>query len=163
MHTAALMAVADMLNRLPAPTRVLEIGSRNINGSVRGLFDGVVYEGIDVAEGPGVDVVADGATYVPTLPPDCVVCCEVLEHAPTAADIVRHMGAIVAPGGSVIVTCAGPGRAPHSAVDGLVVREGEHYANVSHVDMQAWFREAGIRPVYLHEGGGDLYACGVTA
>ena len=39
--------------------QVLECGSRNYNGSVRGFFkDSSYYVGIDMNEGPGVDLVA---------------------------------------------------------------------------------------------------------
>jgi len=39
--------------------RVLEIGSRNVNGSVRDLFGGTDYHGIDAQAGEGVDTVLD--------------------------------------------------------------------------------------------------------
>ena len=40
--------------------RTLEVGSLDINGSIRGLFEGGVYIGLDVALGPGVDVLQLG-------------------------------------------------------------------------------------------------------
>ena len=36
---------------------VLEIGSLDINGSIRGLFDAKTYIGVDLDNGPSVDVV----------------------------------------------------------------------------------------------------------
>ncbi|MDB0050250.1 hypothetical protein N9F31_02215, partial [Pseudomonadales bacterium] len=39
---------------------VLEIGSYDVNGSIRSLFNAQNYVGVDLVEGPGVDVVAGG-------------------------------------------------------------------------------------------------------
>lgn len=58
---------------------VLEIGSLDINGGVRGLFADCVYTGIDVAPGPGVDIVCQGQDYdAPDSTYDSVICCEVM-------------------------------------------------------------------------------------
>lgn len=43
--------------------KVLEIGSLNINGSVRDFFTNCQYLGIDIAPGRGVDVVCEGQRY----------------------------------------------------------------------------------------------------
>ena len=43
--------------------RVLEVGSLDINGSVRGYFQDCEYIGLDVGPGPGVDVVCGGQEY----------------------------------------------------------------------------------------------------
>jgi hypothetical protein len=37
----------------------------------------------------------------------------------------------------LILTCAGPGRPPHSGVDGGPLRPGEHYANPDPADLYA--------------------------
>ena len=56
-------AVTDWVGRWAAPAdRVLELGSRNINGSVRYLFAAAEYVGVDPVEGADVDIVGDGAT-----------------------------------------------------------------------------------------------------
>lgn len=39
---------------------VLEVGSLDINGSIRTFFHDCDYIGLDVSEGNGVDVVSDG-------------------------------------------------------------------------------------------------------
>ena len=43
--------------------KVLEIGSLNINGSVRQFFSNCDYTGLDVAEGKDVDIVCNGENY----------------------------------------------------------------------------------------------------
>jgi hypothetical protein len=155
MHPEAYAFVRAVLTR-HAPTAVLEIGSRDVNGGIRGLFPGARYLGIDVLEGPGVDVAADGGSYVPDFLPDCVVCCEVLEHTREAERIVRHMVDLVATGGLLIVTCAGPRRGAHSAFDGGPVRAGEFYQNITAAELEAWLSE--VSTVYVSELGGDLQA-----
>lgn len=156
MHSEACEAVERL--KPEAPRFVYEVGSLNINGGVRHLFDGAVYHGIDRVPGRGVDAVADGATYEPPFAPDCVVCCEVLEHAPDPAGIVRQLGRVLAVGGTLIVTCAGPGRAPHSAVDGGRLPKGEHYANVQPSALEAWLADAGLSEIAVEGASGVLGA-----
>lgn len=141
MHAQAHDWVAAHVPAAPADdaeVAVLEIGSLDINGSVRPLFPHAShYHGIDLVAGDGVDEVADASTWVPPRTYDVVVSAEVLEHAPPWRAILTMMWEATAPGGTLLMTCAGPGRAPHSAVDGLEVREGEHYANVSPAEVRA--------------------------
>ena len=162
MHVEAFQAVADFLQEAEPPKSVVEFGSRFINGSVRPLFRGASYVGVDIAPGPCVDVVADAATFKPALRPACVVCCEVLEHAENAKAIVANAVDILEDGGSVIVTCASTGRAPHSAVDGGQVQVGEFYRNVPPETLLAWLEEAGAErvKVLFDQGRGDAYAVG---
>lgn len=135
---------------------MLEIGGRNINGSIRPLF-GADYTALDLAPGPGVDIVADAATWEPGETFDAVVCCEVLEHTPDAEAIVATMGKAVGPGGSLIITAACPDRAPHSAVDGGPLRPGEFYRNVDPTDLSRWLRAIGTCEVDVWLAG-DVYA-----
>lgn len=64
-----------------ADKSVLEVGSYNVNGTVRPLFRGP-YWGIDMRAGPCVDEVLDIERYRarPGDPPKVVVCVETLEH-----------------------------------------------------------------------------------
>lgn len=148
MHAEAFAFVERTLSSIPPRGRVVELGSRNINGSVRPWFASAEdYTGVDLVEGPGVDVVADAALYEPDRPPDVVVCCEVLEHSPIANDIVANAAHMLAPGGWLLVTCATDPRAPHSAVDGSGVRDGEYYGNVPPASLWDWARGAGLELV----------------
>ncbi len=172
MHPAAFLAVKHLRPRTVA--RVYEVGSLILNGTIRPLFhDAVAYHGIDRVPGPGVDAVADGATYRPPFAPDCVVCCEVLEHADHARALVQQLAAVVADGGKVIVTCAGPGRLAHSAVDGGPLRAGEYYGPVFPGPLTDWLEAAGLGRVTVLQAlgepaarrgdtdlAGDLYAVG---
>jgi hypothetical protein len=131
VHAQAYEFVATQASSLQ-PRTVLEIGSHDVNGSVRPLFPHVeLYHGVDIAPGPGVDEVADAADW--RSPPrfDVVVSTEVLEHAPRWRDVVVNAWDALSPGGTLLVTCATEPRAPHSAIDGWDVRPGEWYENVA--------------------------------
>lgn len=161
MHSEAMAFVARIARDLPTvPLRVVEIGSKDVNGSVRHLFPNCEYTGVDIAPGPGVDVVADGATWQPAEPADVVLCLETLEHAPRAHEVVANLIRMTRPGGLLIVTAAGPGRKEHSAVDGGPLREGEHYRNISARELQAWLAELPILTVEGNRHVGDVRAMG---
>jgi hypothetical protein len=163
MHDGAYSFVAQFLMTVPVPARVLEAGSLNINGSVRPICAALgttVYHGIDLVAGDGVDEVSDAATYSTHAPFDLVLCCEVLEHAANADAIVANLVMQTARGGYVVMTCAGDGRGPHSAVDGGVLRPGEFYRNVSRDEMHDWLADAGAEDIDIQSrpDRGDLYA-----
>lgn len=151
MHTEArhfVKAVAPLVRG-----SVCEIGSCNVNGSVRYLFP-PSYVGVDVRSGPGVDIVCDGAAWDGDGQLfDCVVCCEVLEHASEPAALCANILRLLRPGGVAIITAAGEGREPHG-VDGGEVND-EPYRNVSADDLRTWF--AGC-VVLIETKGADIYA-----
>ena len=157
MHAAAYAFVQSVAGRRP-PGLVLDIGGRSVNGSVRGLFEGDPYLVIDPIAGPDVDVVADGATFTPDIAPSCVVCCEVFEHTPDAAAICAHAFDILEPGGVLIVTAAGPGRAPHSAIDGGPLRPGEWYRNLTIADLVLWLDGFDVHVLIDASDPCDVYA-----
>lgn len=138
------------------PVAVLEIGGRQINGMVRDLFPNAdPYVSLDIADGPGVDIVADAATWVPDRLYDVVVCTEVFEHTADWPAIVSTMAAACAPGGRLVLTMAGPGRAPHGASGGPWQPQ-EHYANVDPNNLRAALSISGWTDVqvdYLHPPG----------
>lgn len=72
---------------------VVEVGSLDINGSVRPLLRGVGHHhGLDLVAGPGVDEVADASTWVPPRAYDLAVSAEVLEHATLAGHPHHALG-----------------------------------------------------------------------
>ena len=94
---------------------VLEIGSKNVNGSVRPLFTGVIYHGIDVLEGKDVDDIIDAKDYDGHEQFDCVVTTDALEHCPEPRTIIECAYRSLKSGGMLIVTAASDGRDPHKA------------------------------------------------
>ena len=124
---------------------VIEIGSRDVNGSIRDLFPSASWLGIDIAPGPGVDIVCDATEWDTLRRVDLLICCETFEHAPNWREIVIQSFPWLSGGGRCIFTAAGLGRMPHSAVDGGELRAGEHYANNSLRAMEAAMVVAGYR------------------
>jgi hypothetical protein len=155
MHLAAFAYVRRAVRQYGPWDSAVEIGSRNINGSVRRLFPDTLYTGLDIVDGDGVDVVTAATDWKPVRQVGCVVCCEVLEHDPSPDLIVGHAASWLELGGHLIVTCAGPGRAPHSAVDGGDVRDGEHYRNVGIDELCWWATGAGLTIVEAELVDGD--------
>ena len=144
MHGSAYEYVARAEAQHGPFRRVCEIGSRNINGSVRPVFDGCHYVGVDIQPGPDVDVVADAADWDTAERFDCVVSTSVLEHTPEAPALVASAARLLEPGGMFVMTCAGVGWAPHSAVDGGALRPGEYYENVTEEMLNNWLSAAGF-------------------
>jgi SAM-dependent methyltransferase len=94
--------------------KVLEVGSLDINGSVRDCFTNCEYIGLDVAEGKHVDVVCQGQDYsAPDNYFDQVISCEAMEHNPYWVETFENMIRMCRPGGLVVMTCASTGRAEH--------------------------------------------------
>jgi hypothetical protein len=160
MHAEAYYFVKDCLDRLPPRQVVVEYGGRNVNGSVRELFNGVhSYTSVDIVPGDGVDRLADAVEYLPELVPDTVVCCEVLEHTAKWPEIVKAAGRILDPAnGVLILTCACDPRAPHSTLDGGAVRVYEHYQNVDPMALTNILDQAGFEEheTSVLEDRGDL-------
>jgi SAM-dependent methyltransferase len=93
---------------------VLEIGSHNVNGSIRPFFAGSEYVGVDLSEGRDVDVVASGHDVAfPDGRFDLAICCESFEHDPGWFRTFANMHRMTKPRGVVLVTCASRGRREH--------------------------------------------------
>jgi SAM-dependent methyltransferase len=93
---------------------VLEVGSLNINGSIRTFFTNCNYLGIDVGSGNGVDLVCEGQTLDhPNNTYDTIGSCECFEHNPYWVETFINMHRMTKPNGLVFMTCATTGRAEH--------------------------------------------------
>jgi hypothetical protein len=139
---------------------VIEIGSRDINGSIRPHFPGATWIGLDMIAGPAVDVVCDAMDYTPPLPVDIVVIAEVLEHCMTWDSLIFHAASWLKPGGKILITCGGPGRDPHSAFDGGELQVDEHYGNISQDGLAEELRFSGFERIEVsgNEYWKDTYA-----
>lgn len=165
MHDAAKAFVIKAVATLeiePDGKRVCELGSYDVNGSVRDLFDGCKdYTGVDVRKGRGVDEVGDGAEWGRAGTYDVVVTTETLEHAPDPAAIVVNAFRILKPGGALIVTAAGPDRPEHGS-DGGARGADEAYGNIDPDALKRWLRDAGFRGVHVERNAvayhDDTYA-----
>lgn len=121
-HPAMLAFFSDALRALQPVTRagcrVLEVGAYDVNGSVRGIAAQTVrpgeYVGVDLAAGPGVDVVASGHEVdFPDATFDLALSAECLEHNPHWEATLRNMRRMTKQDGFVVVSCATLGRLEH--------------------------------------------------
>lgn len=111
--------VAGVVSRYGlAGGRTLELGSADVNGSVRPLFTGE-YIGIDHdGEAKGVDLRMDaGALTFPDASFDTVVSTSMLEHDPAFWDTLREVGRVLRPGGHLIITTVSTGFGYHNPPD----------------------------------------------
>jgi SAM-dependent methyltransferase len=143
--------------------RVVEVGGRVVVGTIRDLVHCQSYTSLDLLPGPGVDVVADCRDWQPPEPVDLVLVAEVLEHARDPAGILTACVRYLRPGGRLVVTCAGPGREPHSGIDGGPPHSGEWYANVDPDDLRVWLAVAGLKAFSIERNpvACDVYATGI--
>lgn len=103
-------------NRFPDKfknVKVLDIGSMDINGNNRYLFTDYQYIGIDLAEGPNVDVVSVAHEYKTQEKFDVVISTEALEHDKHWQKTLFYAYKKLKKGGLLLVTCATAGREPH--------------------------------------------------
>lgn len=159
MHHAAFSYVARF--RDDSALDVLDIGGRDINGSCRPLFPHASYLAVDLHDGPGVDIVADVADWRTRKRFDLVICTEVFEHTHAWPALVAAAYRVLRKNGRLVATCAGPGRAPHSALDGGYVRHGEWYENVQAEKLAAAMAEVGFVDITVNEVGEDVQGTGV--
>lgn len=109
MHASAMAYVADAASGLAHDVKdVLEVGSYDVNGSVRPIFSRYAYTGVDRREGPGVDQVAE-ASHLPFLAAqfDVVVSTEMLEHDTRPWRSVAEMARVLRKRGTLILTARG--------------------------------------------------------
>lgn len=147
-------------------TRVLEVGSLNINGSVREFFDlPIEYVGCDLGEGPGVDLVCLGHElpfsdgYF-----DVAISCECFEHDRHWQKTFQKMIDLVRGGGLIVFSCATTGRHEHgttrtSATDSPFTND--YYRN-----LEAWHFTPMLKKNFQYEfsenqSPRDLYFWGV--
>lgn len=163
MHPAARNFVAEWAGTL-AQGSVLEIGSLDVNGSVRDLFPWAdPYVGLDVTPGPGVDIVADATTWQPDREYDVVVCTEVLEHVEDWRGILQIIYKALRREGILILTCATLGRAPHGQHGATSPTENEWYRNVAASEfLDEIFPEFSSYELRITEGF-DLQFAGIRA
>lgn len=107
-------AVAAANQALIQNGRVLEVGSYDVNGSIRSMFPESEFVGVDIVAGPGVDMVSYGHELdFPDGHFDITVSGECFEHDPHWRMTFLNMARMTRPGGLVAFTCASLGRPEH--------------------------------------------------
>lgn len=94
--------------------RIAEIGSLDINGSVKQFFKSSEYVGYDLQLGRGVDRAEQGQLISsPTGYYDAAISAECFEHNPFWVETFSNMLRITKSAGAIIFTCASIGRQEH--------------------------------------------------
>ena len=104
-----------IINNFNKHINVLEIGSLDVNGNIRNLFDFTnEYTGIDLEKGPNVDLVLNG-TNIDELNKnfDIIISCECFEHAKDWKLIFEKMCQISKPNSFIVISVASTGRVEH--------------------------------------------------
>lgn len=125
-HAAQMLFIAKTASLFPAyfnDCRVLELGSRNINGTVRDFFSGCDYVGVDYSPGPLVDVQCLFHEYRSDRLFNTIISCEAFEHDPYIEQSLDNALSLLKPGGLFVATWASPLRGEHGTE-----RTGEIYS-----------------------------------
>jgi len=151
--------------------RILEIGSYNVNGSIRPFFQGSTYVGVDIIAGPDVDVVCSGEKVSdPDNTYDLTVSCECFEHNPKWCETFMNMHRMTKAGGIVHFTCATTGRLEHGTRRTLPTSSPgnqevgwNYYRNLTEVDFRSRLALAELFQEYIfvtNAASQDLYFIG---
>jgi len=140
---AFIAQCSEILKPLVCEPKVLEIGSFDVNGSIRGCFAWASdYTGIDLVSGPGVDAVCSGHEYGERNQYDIVLSCECFEHNPFWLETFINMIKLTKPLGYVVFTCATTGRPEHGTTrtdigsnPGGVQLQSDYYRNLTKKDF----------------------------
>lgn len=151
-------------------SRVLEVGSLDINGSVRSLADSCEWIGLDLGAGPGVDVVVAAENYNGDPDSfDMTLSGECMEHNPEWQASVESMIRMLRPGGLFVLSCASPGRREHGtprtspeASPFTSDRGSSYYRNLSYQDFDNSDVLSGlnIKEYWINWRNHDLYIAG---
>lgn len=124
---------------------VVDIGSLDINGNNRFLFNEYTYIGVDVGPGKNVDVISKGHEYKPNEIYDVVISSECFEHDMYYSETVKNCIDLTKSNGLFTFTCASTGRPEHgtrrtSQQDApLLVEHGDwfdYYKNLTEEDIR---------------------------
>jgi SAM-dependent methyltransferase len=127
--------------------RVLEVGSLDINGSIRSAFEACDYTGADLAPGPGVDIACPGQMLAfPSQHFDVSLSCECFEHNPYWVETWANMLRMTRPGGLLLMSCATTGRREHGTTRSapesspFTIEHGwNYYRNLTQADFESRF------------------------
>jgi SAM-dependent methyltransferase len=154
--------------------KVVEIGSYSVNSTIRPLFAGSQYTGVDLVAGEGVDLVAPGdEVALPDASIDLAISCECFEHNPRWVETFRNMHRMTMPGGVVLITCASTGRREHGTArttpgesPGTTARGWDYYGNLTREDFERHLPIAQMferHAFYRNDVSKDLYFIGQRA
>lgn len=106
MHAQSHNLIAKFAKTLEAKSRVLDIGSLDVNGSLRDIFTAHEYVGCDMQAGDNVDIVQTDPYRLPfdDASFDVVVAANMLEHCAKPWIMALEMDRVLKPGGKLALT-----------------------------------------------------------
>ena len=114
MHSAIL----EFAQTVPMTGTILEVGSLNVNGSLREVLP--ITLGVDMRPGPGVDEVCTAEALPERFGADSwdnVASADMLEHAEDWRGAMRGMWDVLRPGGVLLLTMASVRKGRHAYPD----------------------------------------------
>jgi len=121
MHVSVVMFASRQIDGLEAAgSAVLEVGSCDVNGSIRPLIEDRKprrYVGVDIGPGPGVDEVCPSEALIEQFGAgsfDVVVSTEMLEHVVDWRAVITNMKGVLRPGGRLLITTRSRGFPYHA-------------------------------------------------
>ena len=155
--------------------RVLDVGSGDINGNNRFLFENCEYHGNDVIQAKNVTIVSRtkdlpfGANTI-----DTIISTECFEHDPEYKESFKKIYEMLKPGGLFFFTCASTGRQEHgtrraSRYDsygtiGNIADMSDYYKNLTEIDLNDVLPLNQLFTVwdtYYNDDVKDLYFVGI--
>ena len=154
--------------------KVLEIGSYIVNGTIRSYFSGSQYIGVDLIQGPGVDIVSNGEDInLPDEYFDVAISCECFEHNPHWVRSFQNMYKKIKKDGILIVSTASRGRLEHGtkrtspeSSPGTQSIEWNYYKNLTKNDFKNNLKLDKLFSSYIFVYNGtskDLYFVGLKS
>lgn len=123
---------------------ILDVGSLDINGNNRYLFEDYQYTGIDLGPGKNVDIVCIGSEFKSPIPFDVVISTECFEHDKMYKETIKTCIKLTKKSGIFMFTCATNGRQEHgtSLMDWSAsphttkVWKEDYYKNLTEADIR---------------------------
>lgn len=170
-HEAQVQYMLYVKQKFPerfSECRVLDIGSLDLNGNNRYLFENYKYLGVDIGYGKNVDLVCAGHKVEDSEGFDIVISTECLEHDIFWEKTIQNMVNLTKQNGLVLLSCATTGRPEHgtartSPADSPFTNE--YYKNLtiedisSAINLQKEFKQYEFKTISYPSC--DLYFWGI--
>ena len=104
MHEQSKQLMKRFASTVPKDAHILDVGSRDVNGTFREFFPENPYVGIDIEAGDGVDIVVPPYNYpFPDNHWDVIISGSTLEHVRHPWRWMKEVARILKPGGKLCV------------------------------------------------------------
>jgi SAM-dependent methyltransferase len=169
------MFIKQILKEYFVNKKVLDVGSGDINGNNRFLFENCEYNGNDVIEANNVTIVSK-TKDLPFLDNtfDTIISTECFEHDPEYKESLNKIYKMLKPNGLFLFTCASTGRAEHGTrrtsvndsygTIGKLEDMHDYYKNLTEVDLNDVLNLNNLFSVwntYYNSESNDLYFVGI--